>query len=62
MKDPSLVSRDKCGNMVTTLPSRFKLAIATRPFDDADGFLNDDKDVHPKKPSQKVIKFSDIPK
>ena len=29
-KDPSLVSRDKCGNLVTTLPRQFKIMTATR--------------------------------
>ncbi|KAL7534003.1 hypothetical protein ACHAXR_007750, partial [Thalassiosira sp. AJA248-18] len=59
LRDPSLVSRDKCGNLVTTLPSRFKIVTATRQFNDADGFLK--KDVSRKSP-RNVIKFSDIPK
>ena len=30
MRDPSLVSRDKCGNLVTVLPRQFKILIATK--------------------------------
>lgn len=61
LRDPSLVSRDKCGNLVTTLPSRFKIVTATRPFHDADGFLNS-KDASLERPDHKVIKVSEIPK
>lgn len=61
VRDPSLVSRDKCGNLVTTLPSRFKIVTATRQFDDDDGFLPNDTSS-PKIPGQEVIKVSDIPK
>ncbi len=61
IRDPSLVSRDKCGNLVTTLPSRFKIVTATRQFNDDDGFLPNDTSS-PKSPGQEVIKVSDIPK
>jgi hypothetical protein len=61
IRDPSLVSRDKCGNLVTTLPSRFKIVTATRQFDDDDGYLPNDAHA-PKGPGQEVIKVSDIPK
>ena len=61
MRDPSLVSRDKSGNLVTTLPSRFKIVTATRQFDDDDGFLHSDVGS-PKGPGQEVIKVCDIPK
>ena len=61
IRDPSLVSRDKCGNLVTTLPSRFKIVTATRQFDDEDGYLPNDAST-PKSPGQEVIKVSDIPK
>lgn len=61
IRDPSLVSRDKCGNLVTTLPSRFKIVTATRQFGDDDGFLPNDSSS-PKSPGQEVIRVSDIPK
>ena len=61
LKDPSLVSRDACGNAITTLPSRFKLVCATRPFSDADGYINNDSDIMTKKASRKVFKVKDIP-
>ena len=32
-KDPSLVSRDKCGNLVTSLPRQFKIMTATKSAD-----------------------------
>ena len=61
LKDPSLASRDKCGNLVTTLPSRFKVVTATRPHEDSDGYL--EKNVtRSTKTSQKMFKYSDIPK
>ena len=57
LRDPSLVSRDKWGNLVATIPSRFKLVSATKPFDET-GFI-DKKNMSP---GRKVIKVSDIPK
>ena len=62
LKDPSLVSKDKCGNLVTTLPSRFKIVTAERGFDDSDGFLTD-KDATPKTDAGRtVFNVTDIPK
>ena len=62
LKDPSLVAKDKCGNLVTTLPSRFKIVTAERGFDDSDGFLTD-KDATPKTDAGRtVFNVSDIPK
>ncbi|KAL7553873.1 hypothetical protein ACHAWF_018282 [Thalassiosira exigua] len=61
LRDPSLVSRDSCGNLVTTLPSRFRVVTATRPFNDSDGFL-EKEDSSPTGPGRKVIKVRDIPK
>mmetsp|Transcript_21949 Transcript_21949/g.33918 ORF Transcript_21949/g.33918 Transcript_21949/m.33918 type:complete len:743 (+) Transcript_21949:62-2290(+) len=61
LRDPSLVTRDKCGNLVTTLPSRYKIITATRPYEDADGFL--DNNSNTKTSAQRTrIKFDDIPK
>jgi ubiquinone/menaquinone biosynthesis C-methylase UbiE len=62
LKDPSLVSHDKQGNLITTLPSRFKLAIATRPHEDSDGYLEKEKLNRLKCGSKKTFKFNDIPK
>lgn len=62
LRDPSLVTRDKCGNLVTTLPSRYKIITATRPYEDEDGFW-DAPSTNTRKPTQGPhIKFSDIPK
>ena len=45
----------------TTLPSRYKIVTATRPHEDADGFLDSKNDTNT--PGQRVrIKFDDIPK
>ncbi|KAL7461752.1 hypothetical protein ACHAXS_002159 [Conticribra weissflogii] len=62
LQDPSLVSHDSCGNVVTTLPSRFKLIIATRPFTDGDGYAVESIDSVPKKSHRKVFKVKDFPK
>lgn len=62
LQDPSLVSRDPCGNVVTTLPSRFKLVTATRPYSDSDGYAVELSDTVPKKSHRKVFKVKDFPK
>ncbi|KAL9179936.1 hypothetical protein ACHAXT_007906 [Thalassiosira profunda] len=61
IKDPSLVSHDTCGNLVTTLPSRFKIVTATRQYEDSDGYL-EQKDAAPKSEGRTAIHVRDIPK
>jgi ubiquinone/menaquinone biosynthesis C-methylase UbiE len=62
MNDPSLVSHDKCGNAITTLPSRFKLVTATRPHEDSDGYLDNDNIHSSTRKGKKIFKFNEIPK
>ncbi|KAL3777230.1 hypothetical protein HJC23_007130 [Cyclotella cryptica] len=62
MNDPSLVSHDKCGNAITTLPSRFKLVTATRRHEDSDGYLDHDKFDSSTQKGKKIFKFNEIPK
>ena len=62
LDDPSLVSHNKKGNATTTLPSRFKLVIATRPHEDGDGYLETEKIEQVSENRRKQIKFEDIPK
>ena len=62
LRDPSLVSHDACGNLVTTLPSRFKVVTALRGFKDSDGYISNTGTSHKNDTGRKGFRVSDIPK